>query len=563
MLFPANKKKILKESITRLLQLGIPEADIVQNLQSVGVQESLAKSILRETKEELAGKQSKQSAKAASEIKKLVASDEKQVEDKPVSKSSSESGDSGNVQSEEELIDEFYDEENKEDDSGSSDYLNEIKKSIVEDKVEEDSGVGKKNYSLETEAPVSKEASDVSSLWEKGILATVDAKLTEMERIRDELDKVLDQKISEKMKVEIKKVEAVLESERALFYNKIDSHLESKAEELKNVIAAQSKQLQDVNAKAADILSKIQVEKKFNAELLNSLNEKIASIETLRSQMLSQLNQAQMEQGLKFKTFMDESAKRREELEARISRALQLESKIAEGLIEDAKNRIETMRLDKDAELSKKINDKVKEIDDIIAKLDPKGVVESAKRIKVLDEQITKKISEIDALLEKKFSDVDRKIEESISEMQSALEKAEDERFAELKEEYSQAMDEMFSQELEIWDKKIKSKEEEIEKLKEQIDVEKFNAALESLDLFKDQFVNTISKSIDDYNKAKKELAEKVIARDKAINDYLKRIDSKLAELSEFQQKLSKEFAATLDKLESSTDTSAEKKSKK
>ncbi len=559
MLFPANKKKILKESITRLLQLGIPDLDIIQNLQSVGVPESLAKSILKETKEELAGKQSKQSLKPVSEIKNLVASGEKQVEDKPVSKSDSESAVSGDVESEEELIDEFYDDREKEDDSNLPDSLSEIKKSIVEDKVETDSSSGKKNSSLEIETSVSHEASDVSSLWEKGILATVDAKLTEMERIRDELDKVLDQKISEKMKVEIKKVEAVLESERALFYNKIDSHLESKAEELKNVIAAQSKQLQDVNAKAADILSKVGVEKKFNAELLNSLNEKIASIETLRSQMLSQLNQSQLEQSLKFKNFMDESAKRREELEARISRALQLESKIAEGLIEDAKNRIEEMRLDKDAELSKKINEKVKELDDIIAKIDPKGIVETGKRIKILDEQVTKKISEIDALLEKKFNDADRKIEESISEMQAALEKAEDERFAKLKEEYAQAMDEMFSQELEIWDKKIKSKEEEIEKLKEQIDIEKFNASLESLDIFKDQFVNTISKSIDDYNRAKKELAEKVIARDKAINDYLKRIDSKLAELSEFQQKFSKKFAEMLDK----TESSVEKKQKK
>jgi hypothetical protein len=201
MLFPANKKKILKESITRLLQLGIPDLDIIQNLQSVGVPESLAKSILKETKEELAGKQSKQSLKPVSEIKNLVASGEKQVEDKPVSKSDSESAVSGDVESEEELIDEFYDDREKEDDSNLPDSLSEIKKSIVEDKVETDSSSGKKNSSLEIETSVSHEASDVSSLWEKGILATVDAKLTEMERIRDELDKVLDQKISEKMKL--------------------------------------------------------------------------------------------------------------------------------------------------------------------------------------------------------------------------------------------------------------------------------------------------------------------------------------------------------------------------
>ena len=72
---------------------------------------------------------------------------------------------------------------------------------------------------------------------------------------------------------------------------------------------------------------------------------------------------------------------------------------------------------------------------------------------------------------------------------------------------------------------------------------------MESLDLFKKQFVNTVTTSVEDYNKSKKELAQAIIERDKTINDYLKRIDEKIKELNDFEQKFAKEVSELIDEV--------------
>lgn len=557
---PPNKRKILKESIIRLLQLGVSEKEIVENLKSVGIEEDLGRQMLDETKAELSGAKKPEQDKAEGkrpekkEVKKVQKVQEETLGDTVPgdffeSVYGDKANDSAQSGSNAESAEEGEEGETWENEGAEARQAPGQAKAV---------SIPREGKSIESKSDVVDipQSTELSELWEKGIIATVDSRLNEMKKIREELDHVLDQKISDKIKLEAKKVETVLESQRQLFYGKIDLYLAAKADDMKKVLESRAKQLEDANAKVQEQVSKIHAEKNFNSELLNTLNEKLTGLDTIRSQMISEVNQSLMVQDSKFREFMDTSVKKRDELEARITRSLQLESKITEGLVEDAKNKIESMRLEKDEELTKQVMDKVGQLDDMTKKVDPKGILETMERIKKLDENVSQRVKEIDPKIEVKatelFGKLDSRLElfrKEFNEYKSGISKVQDSRFEELRAEYANSLDDLFSQQLLAWDARLKEKEGVIDELEKKVDIDKINANIDSLELFKKQFVNTVGKSIDDYNKTKKELAQSIIERDKSINEYLERIDGKMKELSDFQKKFSVEVSALLENI--------------
>ena len=418
-----EKEKILKDSVRKLLELNITDKEIVDNLKSVGVNEETAKRMLSEVKTEST--------------------------QKPSAPESNES--------EEDIYSKVYDDLEKED----------LKTPVIQKQIKNPS------YSSSYSAPSFTPDKNLSELWEAGILATVDAKLTEMERLKKNIDAVLDEKIKQRVQVASKKME------------------------------------------------------------------------TVKSQVISDTNKSLIQNQSKFEEFMAESKKKRDEMEARLNRALQLESKVTEGLLEDAKHRIEQMQLDKEKELAKQVQRKLDELDEMTRKVDPQGIMERLSAMKGLEQELVSRQKQIDAQIESQFRDVSKEFEK----YKKDVSKIDAGNLAELEKEYRANVDGLFSSALELFDKKFKKKLSEIEAKEKQLDLEKFNATMESLDLFKKQFVNTVTTSVEDYNKSKKELAQAIIERDKTINDYLKRIDEKIKELNDFEQKFAKEVSELIDEV--------------
>ncbi|MBI4210698.1 MAG: hypothetical protein HY544_04300 [Candidatus Diapherotrites archaeon] len=581
-----DKRQVLKDSIVRLLQLNISDKEILDNLRAVGIDMQLAKGLLDETKAELsgrkvaqqglpegwpgAGQQAKQPqpvqpgpsdavqrkvpekppqvAPAQSQGKagrpffqfggqpaqkpQPVQAGKAQVREKPDAKAHAEAKDEGPMIPDDEDIYSDADEE------------------------EEPLVTPVKGKQINNPGYSAGPDESVSELWEKGILSTVDAKLGEMKRIKAELDAVLEQKISEKVALESKKVEILLDSQRALFTNKIDAHLEARSNEVMKVVEARAREMQDIHTKVQAELAKVQGEKKFNTELLNSLNERLAGLDAVKSQMISETNGSIMGMESKFGEFMRNAERSRGEDEDKLNRALQLHEKITEGTLEDLRQKISSMRLEKEQELGARVQSKLAQLDQLTAQVDPKGITDRLASLKELEQQLMRRGKEIDLqVLDKKremrdyidslFQDMRR----DMAAFTKEVSKSQADNLAALKKQYSESVDELFSENLLEWDKKLKAKKKEIDELEKRIDVDKFNASLDSLDLFKQQFLNTVKRSIEDYNKSKKGLAEGMIAKDKAINDYLGRIDAKMQELSDFQKKFSADVAELLGKI--------------
>ena len=499
-----DKDQILKDAVKRLLGLNIPDKEIIENLKSVGVTEVKARAIIAEMK----GVPSSAKQEAPLEPKQQKPAREEEPED---------------------IYGQVYDELEQE--QG-------MKTPVIQKQINNPS------YS----APVTDKG--MSELWEKGILATVDSRLQEIKILKEELDSVLDQKIGERMKLEIKKIETVFDSQKTLLNSKIDSHLDEKSNEVKKVIEARARQMEDIYAKVQQEFNKVQAEKKMNKELLDSIGVKLEGVEGIKSKMISETNSSIIQMESKFRDFMDNSVARRDEIEQRINRALELESKITEGLIQNARQKIDSLSLEKQDELTAMVQDKIKELDKMTAEVDPKGINDRLIALKELEKEIVKRQKQIDSEIDKKFEGVKKEF----SEYKKEIAKLEESNFDELKKEYAANVDELFAENITAWDKKLKEKKKEIDDLKSRWDVEELKATMESLDLFKKQFINTIKKSVEDYNKTKTELADIIIQRDKAINDYLKKIDVKMQEFSEFEKQFSKDVAELLDKVPAETE---------
>ncbi len=537
-----DKKAILRESITRLIQLGISDKEIIDNLRGVGIDGDSAKVLLSETRKELSSGAAKpQMERPGQKAKSLF------VERPPEPKPAPEPEEDVQIPDDEDIYAKVEEEETppkKIDVESAASY-----------RAKSNSMAGQ-SYAA-SHVPPRLPDEDVSELWEKGILATVDAKLNEMKRIRADLDSVIGARVQEKIQLESRKIETVLESQRSLFYGKIDAHLDARAEELGQVLGARAKSLEDLNAKVQDSLRKMQGENKFKAELLNTLNDKLTGLDTVKSQMISETNTSLIGMESKFAEFMGESEGKRGEYEARLNSALELQSKITEGLTEDLRQKIDSLKFEKEEQLTQRLQAKMGELDRLISQVDSKGVSEKLAKMKEQEQQLNAKQKELDQQFaksqdsQKKYIDsVFADLKKELASYRKEVSKVQAEGLDELRKEYAANVDQLFAENLVEWDRKLKEKKKEIDSIKETVDVEKFEASMESLDLFKQQFLNTVKRSIEDYNKSKKELAEGMIARDKAITEHLKSIDEKMEELSAFEKRFSREVGGLLGELQ-------------
>ncbi len=507
-----DKEQIIRDSVRKLVELNIPDKEIIDNLKNVGIEEDKARRVLQETKDEVAGKRPAQQASSS----KQPFPPAKPV---PEQKERSFEGD--------DLYSEAYEELEEE----------RQPRMLVKEKP-----INNPSYS-------SPQAPDktMSELWEKGIMATVDAKLGEIQRLKDELDAILDAKIQERLRIEVKKIETVFDSQKVLLSNKIDMHLQSKADEIHKVVESKAREMEDLYAKAREEMLKVQREKQETQKMLSEITGKLEGLEMVKNRMISETNASIIQAESGFSDFMEESKAKRQELEERINRALQLESKITEGLIQNANQKIDSLALEKEGELTKQLQAKMREIDEMVAQVDPKSINDRILALKELEKELVKRQKEIDKSIDNRFEGV----KNEFNQFKKDVAKLEDSNLGELKKEYAASIDDLFAENIVEWNKKLKEKRREIEDMKEQMDLEKFNATMEALDIFKKQFVKTIKVSIDDYNKTKAELADAIIERDRNINGYLKKIDAKMAELSDFEKKFAKDVSEILEKMPS------------
>ncbi|MFH1224619.1 MAG: hypothetical protein V1676_02330 [Candidatus Diapherotrites archaeon] len=489
---PVDKRTILKESVRKLLALKVTDDEVVSNLRDIGVSPREARLLLNETKRELAASGVPEAAPATAEEEEPAEEEpDLEAEAEPLPRSSSQPSRAA---------------------PASKSFL-------------ESAGIGMRSPQPDR---------DIAELWEKGILATVDAKLEQMERLKRDMDKKISDKTAAAVDREIKKMQVIFGSQRTLMIEKINSQLDARGNEVLQSVKDKMSELKKIDELARTSMAKIESQRAENAALLSDVEAKVASLDKLKSSLISEMNSSIIKSKSEIESFIETSKKQRDDMQMRINRAIELESKIREGLMEDAKVKIDKMALEKSDTLTHEIQKRIKELDDMKGKLDPEGIKAALVEMRALRKQ---------------FTDKPREIENAFERSKAEFSRLNDRRLEEMKKESSAQVRALLEAERAVWDKAIKAKAEDMDELVKELDVDKIMASMEEFRAFRQQFVNVIKKNVDGFNAAKKELTAELERRQKTFDAHIAQIDGKLKELDDFERNFAKEMGIALDKL--------------
>ena len=311
-----------------MIGLGMSDKEIVQNLLEAGVSERETKSILRSVKTGL--EKNEEPKRPKQEVKEEP---EEMVEEEP-------------QEVEEEPEEDF-------EDVGKS-AISHLKNMSFERPLKEQ---------IEVQPSSSGGLSDreqrLLDMWEKGILAVVDTKLAEMKKLKEEIDSSLEKKAEAAFEKESKKLSSVMDSQRVLMIEKANLSLDQKAKVFEQTVDTKIKELKNLNSLSEDYLKRLESSKKFNESLLETMDQRSSELVKTKTLLVGQFESELSKTKKGVEDFLRQAEAKRNELNDRINRSLNLETEIVEGLLNDAKNKIDKLSLSKMAELEKMVDVKV------------------------------------------------------------------------------------------------------------------------------------------------------------------------------------------------------------
>ena len=516
-------KDTLVSSIKKLLSLNVADEEIIANLEEVGIKKEEAKILLKEAKVQ-------SSIKEINEIKE-------EIKEKP-------------------------------------------KKEVKKEVIEEMNSIEKPEPKPLVKSKTKLHAGE-KEVWEKGILSVVNERLDEIEGIRDNINETIDLKVKEELAQESKKVKVLLESERELLTEKINSSLDKKVKEFSSELEAKIDALKELKVSVSEESEEAELKEKVNEKVLAEIKTKLAEIETSKIGLAKALKNEMEEIKNESKQFMFDSTKQLEELDGRVNKALELESKITESLVNTAEKRVQEIALKETEKISLQLTKKLKLFEELTSKLNPKQTEENIKKLSAdfevkisniirqketeIDEVLQEKIKEIEEIKRKaeqdssakklevqlnaKLEDFKRSLQNEIDESIQELENTKTElkkfiavQLAESSENSEEKLNESFEErrkELESFQKKIIKN----------TNLKELNQKVEELDVFKKHFIETIKSNLDEMKNTKEELEVMVDEKEKEIDSRLAEIDSKINELDEFEKTFAKEMSIKINKL--------------
>ncbi len=467
-----ERRELLRESIAKLLSLGVSDREILTNLRDVGLTDSEARSLLEETKK-----------------------------GKSVQRRVGNSSESRDFSKEDDLSSAI---------SEAKQELGETPKELSVAEAEKEPAVSFGSFGSSKPALDASSAkgnsfggegkTDVLELWEKGIMATVNSKLSEMESLKADIEGVIGKKIEKGLAKEIAKIDAVFEGQRTLGAQRINEALEKKSGEVADLIDQKILQLNKSNDLGKEWFSKLDSQRKESEKILLEMNSRLEEISKLKSRIGQDIDFEFEKYKQKVEKFLSESEDKRKETVQRINRSLELEAKIVEGLMNDAKQKIDSLALKKSLELEQSL----------IARFDAQKA------------ELDKKIKELE--------DVKQKVDSFIAKKSSAIEKDLSVRFDAQKAEM---------------DMKINK----LEELEGKIDIETIRTTMEELGTFRKQFAAQIKRNVDSFNSAKKELTELISQRELLIDKQLDILRLKIKELDLFEEEFASKVGMHIDKV--------------
>jgi len=515
-----SKRKVIVDSVKKLIALKVSDKEIILNLKDIGVSEREAREIIAEAKGKPSLKKKKEtkgdSGKILREVAETLASEAPKPA--PPEKPASAEEIAEDVAVEDPKLKELVKEVKK---PLPKTLLKPVEKKVASKKPEKQELNEKTKFSVEEALKKAEKSRDshinLNKLWEKGIIVTVEHKLEEMKKLQKEIEKKIDEKVEKATEKKMHQMKVLFDSQKDLLLGKIDARLEQSEEDSARLFEEKLKEIKLLNESVKKSLELLGGKKEEFKSAVDELDSKLSDLNETKKEMISETNSELITMKSQMQEFLDSAKERMSEIDSRVSKTLELETKIAEGLIQDAEDKLNEIASEKGLELSKKVNASLANLEELEKKLDPEKIQSQLQKMQelesTLEDTLQEKMAEIDDRFEKKLLDIEAKW-------------------------------------LEAMKKKIAG----------EINVKDFKDLMQELNDFKQQFIQMVQLNIGKINKAIRSLNEKTKYAEKQVNKRVELIDKKIAELDAFEKTFAAEMGLALDK---ATENSSKQKKKK
>ncbi len=282
-------------------------------------------------------------------------------------------------------------------------------------------------------------------MWKKGIVVAVNTKLSEMKRIKEDIDSELTQKVEEAIRKELYQFKVLMDSQKELIASSNRASLEEKQREIVFIIDAKIAELKQHNKQLSESIMAIDASRAQQDLALKQVEKTLEEAKKSKSQLIIEMNSEMIKVKSSAQAFLDTASTHLVQMDQRISKALELERNIAEGMLAQAEQKIEQLTIQRADELIANLEVELNRLQTVSKKISPEMLEQ---KIQVLDEfrrqfltnmqqslsQINSAVEELneksivaDRALQEKTLAIDAKIEELTKfekEFSSRLEEA-------------------------------------------------------------------------------------------------------------------------------------------
>lgn len=188
---------------------------------------------------------------------------------------------------------------------------------------------------------------DIEQLWKKGIVTAINAKLSEMKKIKNSVDSVVQQKVDAAVRKETDKFKVLLDSQKELIISSNQEALEEKLREIAFIIDSKIAELKHYNTDLKANLDLLEKTKQERNDALVQLTAAIDEVRRTKVEMISETNSELIRIKSQTQEFIDAADAHLKEMDDRIAKTLELEKNIAEGMLQEAEQRIDELAMQK------------------------------------------------------------------------------------------------------------------------------------------------------------------------------------------------------------------------
>ncbi len=212
---------------------------------------------------------------------------------------------------------------------------------------------------------------DFEELWKKGIVVAVNAKLSEMKQLKNDIDSEISQKVDEALRKELYQFKVLNESQKNLLISSNREALDQKQKEITFIIDAKIAELKQYNKQISETLRIIEESKKQQEAALAEITLALSEAKKTKAQLIIEVNSEMIKTKSQAQSFIDSASLQIQQMDERVNKTLELEKNIAEGMLNQAEQKIEQLTINRADELISKMEVELNNLQSASKKISP------------------------------------------------------------------------------------------------------------------------------------------------------------------------------------------------